>query len=357
MLDDEKVPLDFKLQNLSRITNGFKELYSDFNLKREQQFAKDFTLALYLERLMQGLERMLDYADEIINIYYDYTLNLETFNQEDEDKLNLYIAVEFMKEIESDDVKSKQRYLFYLTNYFRENVETQVTRVKLKLDGTKVTPMTLYQKYQKLLVENPDLLAVNFSYNDFRDMSQNEIEEFIVAYLAELSANWELIPSNDTSVEKSVRSTARRKYRNLTEQERKQKEEKLMHLYMEKKTFYDQTDPYFRIKGKQTFDGYVGYIYSNSLVILEKFYDNAEKAKIADGEAIYIISMEDFYDLSRHSKSYLITNHLCKRVIHKGRWQEKVLHYINKKDNPVSPVGETNRLMKDNKVFMIEKKL
>ncbi len=357
LVNDKSLPLSIKLENVSKITKSFQDLYSNFDLEREQEFVRNFTLTAYLERLMQGIENMLDYFDEIVNIYDSHILDINSLNKEDADRLNLYVAAKFMKEIEREDVSDKQRYLFYLTSYFRENVETQVTRVKMKLNGAKVTPIILYEKYKKLLVENPDLLAVNFSYRDFKEMSKEEIEEFIVAYLSELSANWELIPSDDTSIEKSVRTIAKRKYRNISEQERKQREEKLVKLYMQKKKFYDSTDPYFRIKGKQTFDGYVGYIYPNSLVILDKFYDNAKNSKIADNEAIYIMEMRDFYELSQHSKSYLIANHLCKRIIHKGLWQEKVLKYINKKDTRYSPVSDTNQLISEKKLFVKEKKL
>lgn len=153
------------------------------------------------------------------------------------------MAAKFMNKAEEAEVYDKQRYLFYLTNYFEENVETKVTRVKMKINEKKVTPIMLYQRYKKLLVDNPDLLAVNFRKNDFQDMSRKEVEEFIVAYLSELSANWELIHSDDTSIEKSVRDIARRKYRNISLEERNQREKKLVDLYMDKKKFYDQTDP------------------------------------------------------------------------------------------------------------------
>lgn len=356
MVNDKDIPLKFKLVNLSNVTNNFKELYSEFDLKRETQFARDFTLPLFLKRLMQSVENMIDHADEIINVYCTHTFDLNCFRDEDEDRLNLYIAAQFMEKIESEDVNGKQRYLFYLTNYFKENVETQLTRVKIKLRCKKVTPITLYQKYKKLLVDNPDLLAVNFSHNDFRDMTKQEVEEFIIAYLSELAANWELLPSDDTSIERSVRSIAKRKYKNISEEERRKREKKLVNLYMEKKKFYDETDPYFRIKGKQTFDGYVGYIYANSLVILEKFYDNVAKSIIASNEAVYVMSMKDFYDLSQRSKSYLIANHLCHRVIHKGNWQERVLEYINKDGRNMSPVEDTNRLIAEKKILVKEKK-
>ncbi len=64
--------------------------------------------------------------------------------------------------------------------------------------------------------------------------------------------------------------------------------------------------------------------------------------------------MQDFYELSRYSKSYLIANHLCKRVIHRGLWQQRVLEYI-KKDTRENPTVETNQLVAKNKVYRKDK--
>jgi len=355
MLKDKNTPNEIKYKNLAKISNNFTEFYSDFNLKREIEFAYSFTLTAYLERIMKAIENLLMNSEEIINIYYGQTLDIKSFNKEDEDRLNLYLATKFMNEIENPEVMDKQRYLFYLTNYFKENVETKVVRVKIKLDGKKVTPINLYERYKRVLAANPNLLAINFSQDDFKDMTREEAEEFVAAYLTELSANWELIPKEDTTVEKSVRIIAKRQCKELSEEERIKKEERLLNLYVQKKNFYDQTDPYFRIKGKQTFDGYVGYIYSNALVILEKFYENAEKVRIAKNEAVYVIPMKDFYELSQHSKSYLIANRLCRRVIHKGAWQERVLRLINKNDTNATPTEGTRKLILERKVSVKEK--
>lgn len=357
VVNDPKVPLELKFKNVSRITNDLKKFYSNFELKREQEYAKNFTLTSYLERLMKALENLFLHAEEIIDIYYNQTLDINSFSKEEEDILNLYIASLFMQEIENKENSSKQRYLFYLVNYFKENVETKVTRVKIKLDNKKVTPITLYQRYKKILANNPELLAVNFTYGDFKDMTKEEVEEFVSSYLAELHANWELIPSDDISIDRTVRSIVKHSTRNMSEEEKRKKEEDLLNLYIQKKTFFDQTDPYFRIKGKQTFDGYVGYIYSNSLVVLERFYKDAEETKITSNEAIYILKMQDFYELSKHSKLYLIASPLSKRVYHRGLWQERVLEYINKKEPWLSPAEDTQKLILEKKVFLEEKKL
>lgn len=357
VLNDPNSPIERKMNYLKVSTDFLKEFYPEVNISREQEFAQNFNLHNFLTRIMDVVLTSLKNAEEIIEIYESGTLELNSFNPEDKEKLDLYIAAMFMRIIEAMPSEDKQRYLFYLTNYFRENVETKVTRTKIKVNERKVTPISLYERYKRVMVANPELLAVNFSYADFRDMTAEEVEEFIVAYLADLSANWELLPSDDTSIEREIKSIAKRKYRKLSPEEQAQKQERLMNLYMEKKNFYDSTDPYFRIKGKNTFDGYVGYIYHNSIVVLEKFYTNAEDRKIADNNAIYIMTMKDFYDLSRHSKSYLIANHLCKRVIHKEGWQEEVRKYIKVKKEGESPAEDTKKLIEEDKVVLKEKKL
>lgn len=357
LVQDKNTPLELKLHNVSKITNNFKELYSHFDLKREQQFAHECTLSLFLERIMKAVGNLINVSMDVIHIYASYKLDISQFKEEDKEKLNLYVAAKFMEMVESETVVSKQRYLFYLTHYFKENVEKQLTRVKIKLNGSKVTPLTLYQRYKNALACHPDLLAVHFSRNDFRNMNREEVEEFIEAYLSELSANWELIPSEDPSIERKVRMSVKRVCRNMSDEEKREKEEKLLNLYFEKKNFFDSTDPYFRIKGKLTFDGYVGFIYANGLVILEQFYEDVEKLRIADKKAIYVMEMEDFYELSKHSKPYLAANHLCRKIIHRGAWQQRVLACINQKNTGLEVVSETRKLILEKNVEMVNKKI
>lgn len=340
----------------SKVTKEFlTELYPNVNLDRELEYMHSFSVSSFIERIFNVIIRVLNHAEEVVNLYESIIVNLNSISPEDKDKLDLFIAANYMRFAEAIKDNTKQRYLFHLTNYFKENVENKVTRVKIKIDNHKVTPITLYERYKNILVNNPDLLAVNFSSTDFKDMTSEEVEDFITSYLADLSANWELIPPEDTSIEKCVKKFAERHYHKLSPEEQKIKRQRLLNLYMEKKNFYDSTDPYFRIKGKNTFDGYVGYIYSNALVVLEKFYSNVDESKIAENEAIYVISMGDFYELSQHSKTYLIANHMCNRVIHKKGWQERVLAYINRKTRGNNPADDTHKLMDEKKITLNEK--
>ena len=100
---------------------------------------------------------------------------------------------------------------------------------------------------------------------------------------------------------------------------------------MQKKDFYDRTDPFFRIIGKNTFEGYVGHIYTNGKVVLDKFFENQDTGRVAENQAIYIMDISDFYRLSSLQKQELIHNPLCKRIYHAGNWQGKIQTVIEDK--------------------------
>jgi len=179
VLEDPKASIGTKRQYLEATVNYLKEFYPEINITKEQEFARNFTLERYLNRMFDVITTALVHGEEITEIYQSGTIELDNFNPEDADKLDLFIAANFMDRIELEQVKEKQRYLFFLTNYFKDNVETKVTRTKIKYHERKVTPINLYERYKKVLVENPDLLSVNFTPADFRDMDKEEIEEFM----------------------------------------------------------------------------------------------------------------------------------------------------------------------------------
>ena len=134
-----------------------------------------------------------------------------------------------------------------------------------------------------------------------------------------------------------------------TEEEKRRKQECLLDLFMEKKEFYEQTDSFFRIKWENTFYGYTGYIYPNGKVILDKFFENTETVKVADGQAIYVMNFEDFARLSALPKSELIENPACRRIVHAGDWQRRVQNEIN--SEPMNkPEIELQKLQQEGKI-------
>ena len=105
---------------------------------------------------------------------------------------------------------------------------------------------------------------------------------------------------------------------------------------MEKKEFFSTTNPMFRVKGKETFDGYVGYIYPNGKVILEKFYKNTANNQVSTGDAIYILDIGDFYRLSHFTKKVLMNDKRVERIVHNGDWQSKVRKVLENNEKTYS---------------------
>ena len=105
---------------------------------------------------------------------------------------------------------------------------------------------------------------------------------------------------------------------------------------MEKKEFFSTTNPMFRVKGKETFDGYVGYIYPNGKVILEKFYKSTANNQVSTGDAIYILDIGDFYRLSHFTKKVLMNDKRVERIVHNGDWQSKVRKVLENNEKTYS---------------------
>lgn len=101
-----------------------------------------------------------------------------------------------------------------------------------------------------------------------------------------------------------------------------------MNLYMDKKSFFDSSNPFCMLKGKSTFSGYVGYCYSNGKVILDKYYENEKTKRLAFGEAIYVMDLPSFYLLSKMSKAEIINGKLCRRIYHRGTWKDRAQEEI-----------------------------
>ena len=53
---------------------------------------------------------------------------------------------------------------------------------------------------------------------------------------------------------------------------------------------------------KNTFAGYVGHIYINGKVALDKFFESQETGRVAAGQAVYSMDINEFYQLLNHPK-------------------------------------------------------
>ena len=342
-----------KLSKTGKI-ESFEEYYQKHSNLKFSEFQKKYVSCI--TKLVNNLEK-------IINFMISQKIDLDGLNNKDKDKLELYFAYRYLDLAKQADSESKQDYLYYVSNYFVENKDKLNSDLAIYIGSNKgiyiseiinsnseikcITPKSLYEEYKKLLVDNPNLRDIDFSHLDFKGMNLQEVQQFMKEYLKDLSANWDFLSPEDSSYEDDVIRRIRGIRRpGKTEEEKREHQLRLLDLFMEKKRLYDSSDPFFRVKGKNTFDGYIGYVYPNGRVILDKFYDDSERNSLADGHAVYAMSIQEFYELSKLSKSELIKNKLCKRYIHKGNWAQRVLENEILPSSKEQPNVEVKKLIK-----------
>ena len=142
--------------------------------------------------------------------------------------------------------------------------------------------------------------------------------------------NWQIVPrGHDTSkTNRAVIECLNRTYRHLTPEEREIAIREAYESYERKITFFESTDYIEKIYGLGEFNGYIAYFYPNGEVLMEKFFDDYAQSLPAKHEAIYNLQAINFEALSKLSKTKLMKDSRCKRIIHAGKWEEKAKQII-----------------------------
>ena len=316
--------------------------------------AKRFDVISFCKSYADRFDDIVSNKEEICELLENETISLDDISM-DTEKLELYLAYRFLENINDKLTDDKQKYVYYLANYFKENParksdDTLIIDIP-EYDGMKpgkgiktkeiISPKSIYIKFRQFIINNPNIQLLDFNDVDFSKMTLEEVETFIEEYLKTFKANWEIIPKSIMSENVIGPRNGNNKPFDY---------EKLNELFMEKKEFYSSLDPFMCIKGKKTFEGYIGYIFTNGIVVLDKFYENSKKGKVSRGDAIYYMNVQDFYELSRYPKKELIHHPKVHRVIHRGSWKDEVLDAINSNGDGMFTSNEMHKLIKTKEV-------
>lgn len=311
------------------------------DLLEHKEKIEHFNLETFCNEKATSFEKVLNNFDKIIDYSQSMSINMDEIDI-DKDKLELLMVNSFLRMIKTVIPEERQRYIYYIQNYFDTNPEKKTSstpeivtnignKTILNLDQSnerRITPSDTYREYQEVLINNPNIELVCVNSINFDDMNLEEVEEFVAEYLKNFSANWELIPEGQNE-EEIIMDGLAQETKGLSDEEKKRLLQRRIDLFMEKKNFYASQDPFYRIMGKDTFKGYVGFIYPNGKVVLDKFYKGVNSKQVSDGDAIYIMDIEDFYRLSHFEKRVLMKDSRVKRIVHQGNWKERVLQEIN----------------------------
>lgn len=352
---------DKKLELVNKINDYFKHL-DQTNMSKEMrlnrieklcealsipksklQSYRYYNVKKFCEENAESMLRLIENIEEVEKLANSIPLNLDEVDI-DKDKLELVVASAFLSILKSEKLTQKQRYIYYLQDYFDRNKDLKDSdspvifkgrvaneRMDIFKEGEKYTPKRIYQEYRKILMDNPDIELISFKNVDFSNMNLKEVEDYVQENLKVMKANWRLIPEGE--MDKIILTSAENSISNVSDEEKEILRQRMIEIFMNKKEFYSQFEPYSRIQGVDTFDGYIGFIYPNGKVVLDKFFANARSSRLAYGEAIYILDIEDFYRLSQYSKQDLMGDDRVIRIVHNGNWEERVKDYI---------MGDTN---------------
>lgn len=359
-----------KREYIRKVDAQQRKTIPGFSLQKYLNEALTFNFSSFVGGYAVMFDSLIQHSEEVFDYIFTHPIDFNGLSGVDKNKLELYLAGQYLEMAEVTSDEKKQDYLYYVSNYFAENkdlIDSDISITIKNKKGTRfsglipnfeggfvLTPRILYDRYCQLLVDNPNLRAIDFSHLDFQGMSVSEVKGFMDEYLKDLSANWEFLPPDDKSYEEDVLRKIKSSGKTMKDEDRLRRQERLLDLFMEKKELYDSSDPFFRVKGKDTFDGYIGFVYPNGRVVLDKFYDDADSGKLAGGHAVYAMSIQEFYELSRLSKSEIIRNKLCNRYVHKGNWADRVLRGEILADTGIDPTVEVKELVKKGNMALPE---
>ena len=253
----------------------------------ENNIKKEYTITSFCNDYADFLEKFLEKFYLLEEKFFENPVDFKDIKV-DEEKFELYLAFSHIDLIKKCSYEYKQNFIYFLANYFKEKPyrkNSNTPCINIGAFEREVTPAIVYEEYKKILINNPYLKPVTFSDVDFSGMSKSDLEIFISEYLETFKANWDVIPLEEVN-NHGYRHNPREKVDDL---------DRRIELFMEKKEFYGDLDPFMCVRGKKTFDGYIGYIFTNGMVVLDKFYQNSKKGIVSKGDAIYCMKVEDFY--------------------------------------------------------------
>ena len=290
----------------------------------------------FIDYTSDALELAINEREKIENEAMKDRIDARIFGFSSANRLELYLADAYITLAQNPNISisTKQKCCYYISAYMFENeknlddgryIEKSIKPNSNSQETIRVTKRTIYEKFKQLLIENPELFNVNFDNHMFNEMTQDEVNALMASYMESLKLKWDIIPD---TMEITIPSEQSSKDKHQTSKP-KQRNKDYSELFYQKKQFFDTSEPLLRVMGKDTFDGYIGYIYPSGRVILDKFYEDSKTKKLAQDVAIYSMGIDDFYRLSQLSKSEIIRDRLCKRFYHRGDWQQRVLNEIN----------------------------
>ena len=241
---------------------------------------------------------------------------------------DFYIPIEYVEKVRK--LREKTPYDLEIEV---ELPDGSITKYTVDAAIREVNEMRMaHPEYKYTVIESDS--PVDYKDLEVATKTQKRIEEMFKD--KELSAYWEIIPKSNPKKEvekinpsKKIESIIKNPSY-LTDGEKAQ-------IILDRLTFLDNTKYFKKIYGKKKFDGYVGYMYDNGLVIFEKLFKDLNSCQPELGNATYVMTIDNFVEMSKHSKTELISYMKqgrtdVRRIIHNNKWKDNVERIIEGND-------------------------
>lgn len=331
IIDDKIYSQSLKLQPL--LANKIADKYVN-------HIYSNISKILIDSKMMMNIQD-LDITDEIgkyidpekFALWYSHMtisnfLNIETNYDQSETEKN------------SNDYKDS---IDFAINFYKQIIEKNSDNLKYTKKIILVSKINSNNK--KGIYTTNDFISDYTKFYENYLFNNEYIDSDIVKKLTEVppkefSLDWEILPEGhmDTTQERKRNKSYNIETiggLNTSKKDILEAKEKLLH---EKKAFFESTCPILKIKGTNKMNGYYGFVYSNGKVVFEKFYNGKHYNIPTINEAIYVMRIDNFKELSKYSKPEIIQfindteNPNVRRIYHSKNWKENVINTINSKE-------------------------
>lgn len=254
-----------------------------------------------------GMLRLGDFFDQNL----DYNALAASFEPDTFYLLFAKIIYEFnlIREKESGRLDNSYCYLYYYLMAVDEVVKTDKRydpKIFFTLPNGKKIKYSRWQlqiQTKELLERHPEAKAISLpqldgdSFHKYKDISL--MEKITRLYSEETKVNWEFLPEGE-GIKRGKNSGEHKN--NVPKDKSDLVNEVNMRIdILEKSGFIGRP-----VKGLNTFSGYYAFIYPNGKVILEKFWENEETMNPATKAATYVMTIDNFVEMSKLSRINLI---------------------------------------------------
>ena len=323
----------------------YEASFEDYDIYKEEYYKyfgkeisfKDYVNGFYNEscNLQIGLLKLGDFFDRKIDFNELYKLF-------DPDKFFLLFAkiiYEYCLIVEKRENVLDYSYGFL---YQYKNLLDEIVK-----DDRKYSPKITYDKIHKysrwtfkdefseLMERHPEAKPITLpaleddNYEKYKDI--NLMAKITELYNEETKVNWEFLPAGE-SIKKGPSSSVSKNISLKIEKDEIINEVNLRIGILEKSGFIGTP-----VKGLNSFNGYYAFIYPNGKVILEKFWDNEENITPARNAATYVMTIDNFVEMSKLPRIVLVEYIRTlpeigvKRIFHTSinNWQKNLYNEIN----------------------------